>query len=66
MPSVDRLEHLRCRNCGKELVTFYWGTMVTACCHNTRCQAYKQPQNIDRGERNEEKGKTEKDSSKEV
>ena len=66
MPSIDSFENHRCRNCGKALVTFYWGTMATACCSNTRCQAYKQPQNIERGERNGEKGKREKGGSKEV
>jgi hypothetical protein len=66
MPSIDRLEHPRCRHCGKALVTFYWGTMATACCSNTRCQAYKQPQNIERGEKNGEKGKRKEDSPKEV
>ncbi len=42
MPSIDRLEYPRCRHCGQALVTFYWRTMATACCSNTRCQMYKQ------------------------
>lgn len=43
MPGLCEIEQIRCRHCGKELVIFDWGTVVTACCSNSKCRAYKQP-----------------------
>ena len=62
----QNLRRPRCSNCGRELVTFYWETTITACCTNTRCPAYKQPQNIERGGKHGEKREGEKGVPKEV
>ncbi len=42
MPERCHLEEIRCRYCGRELVIFNWEMVVTACCSNPECRAYKQ------------------------
>jgi hypothetical protein len=55
-----------CKGCGKELVTFSWENIITTSCTNPRCTMFKQPQNIERGEKYGENGKREKNSSQKV
>ena len=56
MSDINQLAYSKCRNCGKDLVTFGWGTAFNVCCINMHCELFRKPINLEkRGERNGEK-----------
>ena len=43
--ALNRLE-ITCRHCGERLVVLRWGSVVTACCSNPVCPAFREPDSL--------------------